>query len=104
MAIGVTGSPATALGYHSELKPSASARLACSIILSMELPPPFSPMRMGRTIELHKLTARWLRWPEPLGKGRAMLTILSDRGRVAVDARANGDDLWVGAGDLERAT
>ena len=46
-AIGVTGSPATALGYHSALKPSASACCAWSMILSMEPPPPLSPMRMA---------------------------------------------------------
>ena len=48
-AIGATGSPATALGYHNALKPSASACWACSIIRSMVPPPPFSPMRMRGT-------------------------------------------------------
>lgn len=46
-AIGATGSPATALGYHREEKPSASAWRACSIIRSIVPAPPFSPMRIG---------------------------------------------------------
>lgn len=33
-----------------------------------------------------------------------MITILSDRGIAAVEARADGEDLWVDTGDLERAT
>jgi len=33
-----------------------------------------------------------------------MITVLSDRGRVEVEGRASGEDLWVGEGDLERAT
>ena len=33
-----------------------------------------------------------------------MITILSDRGRADVEAHADGEDLWVDAGDLERAT
>jgi hypothetical protein len=33
-----------------------------------------------------------------------MITVLSDRGRFDVEGRASGDDLWVGTGDLERAT
>src|SRR3954454_9752897 len=82
-AIGVTGSPATALGYHSALNPSASACLACSIIRSTVAPPPFSPMRMARNVpdDGHCLVARrglgadgldpWASPCPPLGAGRA---------------------------------
>ena len=39
---------ATALAYQRLVKPSASARSACSIMRSALAPPPVSPMRMGR--------------------------------------------------------
>src|SRR5207302_10010377 len=41
---------------------------------------------------------------DPWGRCRPMVTVLSDRGRFDVEGRASGDDLWVGTGDLERAT
>ena len=50
-AIAATGSPAIALGYHSELKPSDSAVWACSMNRSMELAPPFNPMRIAATYQ-----------------------------------------------------
>ena len=40
-----SGSPPTTLAYQSEENPSASARFACSIILSGVDAPPVSPMR-----------------------------------------------------------
>ena len=45
--MGMSGSPATAPGYQSDAKPSASARCACSIIWSTVAPPPFIPMRIA---------------------------------------------------------
>ena len=56
-AMGVTGSPATALGYQSALKPSASARWACSTIFSMEPAPPFNPMRMAANTSVRRTSA-----------------------------------------------
>ena len=63
-AIAATGSPAIALGYHSELKPSASAVWACSMNRSMELAPPFKPMRMAATYQ------------PPAGAGTAQLPLV----------------------------
>ena len=45
-----SGSPPTALGYHRVVNPSASARWACSIILSGVAAPPLSPILMRRTL------------------------------------------------------
>ena len=45
--IAASGSPApAALGYHMLVKPSASARLACSTSRSAVAPAPVSPIRM----------------------------------------------------------
>src|SRR3954452_5498678 len=46
MARGASGSPRTTLAYQSDVKPSASDRLACSISLSTLDAPPVSPIRM----------------------------------------------------------
>ena len=47
MAIATSGSPPTALAYQRLVNPSASARWACSTILSTLEAPPVSPMRMA---------------------------------------------------------
>ena len=47
IAMATSGSPATALAYQRLVKPSASARLACSTIRSTVAPPPVSPMRIA---------------------------------------------------------
>src|SRR5690606_29073984 len=49
-AIATSGSPPIAPAYQSDAKPSASARLACSIIRSTFAPPPLSPIRMVGTL------------------------------------------------------
>lgn len=46
-AIATSGSPATVLAYHRDIKPSASAAWACSTILSVDDAPPVSPIRIA---------------------------------------------------------
>ncbi len=46
MAMATSGSPAMALAYHSELKPSASACTACSTIRSTLAAAPDNPILM----------------------------------------------------------
>ena len=53
-AIATNGSPATVLGYHSELNPSASASSASSIMRSTVDAAPFNPILM--TVNLRNLT------------------------------------------------
>ncbi len=43
-AIGTSGSPSTALGYQSVVKPEASASCACSMMRSIVAAPPPSPI------------------------------------------------------------
>src|SRR4029453_12738152 len=45
-AMATSGGPCPMLAYHREWKPSASARRACSTILSAVAAPPVSPIRM----------------------------------------------------------
>ena len=99
-AIGVTGSPATALGYHSALKPSASARWACSIIRSMEPAPPFSPMRIAATYtpRVDRLAAAGT------VRGRPARSSTSDGNRTEGIALARSTTRWLTqpGGELRR--
>ena len=49
IAMATSGSPPMALAYQRLVKPSASARSACTTIFSTVPAPPVSPMRIART-------------------------------------------------------
>lgn len=82
-AIATSGSPATVLAYHRDVKPSASAAWACSTILSVDDAPPVSPIRIA-ALQSFCTSTDMRQWSWSSSRETGLLLVLGDRSGKAL--------------------